>query len=81
MDRAAVQLARPRRAAASPRPTARPAPAPCCSVHVRVRPLNDLERDKGVAWRVESNGIFQVGRGCTCSPRAAVYCISLSAPP
>ena len=31
-----------------------------CSVHVRVRPLNDLERDKGKAWRVEGNSIWQV---------------------
>jgi centromeric protein E len=32
-------------------------------VHVRVRPLNDLERDKGKAWRVEANSVFQVDPG------------------
>lgn len=34
-----------------------------CSVHVRVRPLNDLEKDKGRAWRVESNSIYQTEPG------------------
>ena len=29
-------------------------------MHVRVRPLNELERDKGKAWRVEGNGVFQI---------------------
>lgn len=29
-------------------------------MYVRVRPLNDAERERGAAWRVESNGILQV---------------------
>ena len=28
-------------------------------MHVRVRPLNDAEREKGKAWKVDSNGIAQ----------------------
>lgn len=30
------------------------------SVYVRVRPLNDAERERGAAWRVEGNSVFQV---------------------
>lgn len=29
-------------------------------MYVRVRPLNDAERERGAAWRVEGNGILQV---------------------
>lgn len=29
-------------------------------MYVRVRPLNDAERERGTAWRVEGNGLFQV---------------------
>lgn len=34
-----------------------------CSVYVRVRPLNDQERERGQAWRVENNSVFQVDPG------------------
>lgn len=30
---------------------------------MRVRPLNDAERERGAAWRVEGNGILQVDPG------------------
>lgn len=30
-----------------------------CSVHVRVRPLSETEKEKGKAWRVESNSLCQ----------------------
>ena len=29
-------------------------------MYVRVRPLNDAERERGQAWKVEGNGVFQV---------------------
>ena len=35
----------------------------CRSVYVRVRPLNDAERERGAAWRVEGNSVFQVHHG------------------
>lgn len=42
-------------------PTTHPSICPLCSVHVRVRPLSDQEKEKGgKAWKVESNSIVQV---------------------
>jgi hypothetical protein len=35
-------------------------PPAACSVYVRVRPLNEAERERGAAWRVEANGMAQV---------------------
>ena len=33
-----------------------------CSVSVRVRPLSEVEAEKGSAWRIEGNTIHSVGR-------------------
>lgn len=33
-------------------------------MYVRVRPLNDAERERGAAWRVEGNSVFQVRLLC-----------------
>lgn len=41
-------------------PTAFAHPLHRRSVYVRVRPLNDAERERGAAWRVEGNGVYQV---------------------
>lgn len=44
-----------------------------CSVHVRVRPLNDAELERGKAWRVEANSIFQVEPGSEAKVSENVY--------
>ena len=47
-------------AASRRRHTRLPPPTAACSVYVRVRPLNEAERERGAAWRVEANGMAQV---------------------